>query len=247
MPEGPSIKILKEKLEPFIGRKITAANGYAKGFDAVILKNQTITDIKTWGKHLLICFHDFSVRIHMGLFGSYKINDRGKRNAALHMQFGGDEINFYISNVKLIEQPLDEVYDWSADVLNPKFSIKKAGEKLKAKPRLMICDALLDQNIFAGSGNIVKNEVLFRTKVHPENTIADIPPRKLTQLIKEAVNFCEDFYKWRKKNELTKHLDVYEKNMCPRNHIPLHKADLGKTKRHSYFCNKCQVLYKESD
>ncbi len=243
MPEGPSIKILKENLLPFNGRKITGANGYAKSFDPLVLKNQTIAGIKTWGKHLLICFHDFAIRIHMGLFGSCKINDHGKRNASLHLQFEDEEVNFYICNVKLIKEPLDEVYDWSADLMNPAFDGKKAFNRLREKPHTLICDALLNQDIFAGSGNIVKNEVLFRVKVHPESTTAAIPTRKLNQLINEAVKFCNDFYNWRKEGTLTKHLQAHEQKTCPRNHIPLQKADLGKTKRHCYYCNKCQVLY----
>lgn len=245
MPEGPSIKILKEKLQPFKNEKILGAKGYAKGFDAHILKNQTITDIKSWGKHLLICFDDFAIRVHMGLFGSYKINDHGKRNASLHMGFKDDgEVNFYISNVKLIVEPLDNIYDWTADLMNPKFDPKRAKEKLLAKPEVMICDALLNQDIFAGSGNIVKNEVLFRAKLHPLNKVGNIPSRKLTQLIKEAVKFCDDFYEWRKVSKLDEHLQAYEQKECPRNHIPLHKGDLGKTKRHTYYCDKCQILYK---
>ena len=243
MPEGPTIIILKEKLQPFINKKIIEAEGYAKGFDPLVLKNQTITDIKSWGKHLLICFDDFAIRIHMGLFGSYKINERGKRNASLAMYFADAEVNFYISNVKLITEPLDEVYDWSADLMNPQFDAKKALKKMQAKPNLMICDALLDQNIFAGSGNIVKNEVLFRSKLQPENIIGHIPTRKLNQVIKEAVLFCDDFYKWRKAGELRKHLQAHEQYECPRNHVPLIKADLGKTKRHCYYCPLCQVKY----
>lgn len=243
MPEGPTIVILKEQLRPFVGRRVILADGYAKGFDASVLLHCTITDIKSWGKQLLICFADFTVRVHMGLFGSYKINEHGKRNASLHMQFQDGEVNFYISNVKLIQQPLDEVYDWAADVMNPHFDIKKAREKLMQKPETLICDALLNQDIFAGSGNIVKNEVLFISKIHPESKIGAIPPRKLTQLIKDTVKFCDDFYQWKKSYTLLKHLQVYEKETCPRNHIPIHKADLGKTKRHTYFCPKCQVRY----
>jgi endonuclease-8 len=49
---------------------------------------------------------------------------------------------------------------------------------------------------------------------------------------------------WLVKGELSKHFEAYEQNMCPRDHIPFHKADLGKTKRHTYFCNKCEVLYE---
>lgn len=244
MPEGPTIQILKEKLQPFKGKKIVAAEGYAKGFAPVMLNYQTITDIKSWGKQLIICFPDFAIRLHMGLFGSYKINDRGKRNASLHIKFMEGEVNFYITSVKLVEKPLNEVYDWAADIMNPKFDPKKARERLLEKPKTMICDALLNQDIFAGSGNIVKNEVLYRVKVHPESQTGNIPTRKLNQLIKETVNFCADFYQWKKENTLIRHLEAYEKETCPRNHIPFHKADLGKTKRHTYFCPVCQVLYK---
>ncbi|HRO68823.1 MAG TPA: hypothetical protein PK951_00545 [Chitinophagaceae bacterium] len=42
----------------------------------------------------------------------------------------------------------------------------------------MVCDALLDQEIFSGVGNIIKNEVLYRIRVHPESLIGDIPLKK---------------------------------------------------------------------
>ncbi len=54
----------------------------------------------------------------------------------------------------MIEQPLDELYDWSADVMNKSWSEKKALDKLKAMPDTLVCDAILDQHIFSGAGNI---------------------------------------------------------------------------------------------
>lgn len=244
MPEGPTIRILRERLEPFIGRRILAADGYAQGLDPIILKNQVISDVKSFGKNLLICFHDFTVRVHMGLFGSYQINSHGKRNASLGMHFSGDEeVNFYISRVWVIEQPVDKLFDWSADLLSPHFSIRNARTRLLKMPEAMICDALLDQDIFAGSGNIIKNEVLFRVRVHPESRIGKIPPRKLTELIKQTRQYSFDFLEWKKAGVLSKNFKVYEQEECPRNHIPLHKADLGKTKRHTYWCEVCQRLF----
>jgi endonuclease-8 len=243
MPEGPSIIILKKALKPFKGRRITAAKGYAKGIDADMLIGKTITGFKSWGKHLLITFKGFTVRVHMGLFGSYQVNSHGKRNASLHMQFGDEEVNFYISNIKVIEGPLDKVYDWRADIMSKKWDAAKAIEKLQAKPQQMICDALLDQTIFAGSGNIIKNESLFRARIHPESPCGKIPAPKLKDLLTEVVSFSADFLKWRKQGVLNKHLQAYEQHNCPRNHIPFHKTDTGKTKRHSYYCDKCQELY----
>lgn len=243
MPEGPSILILKEKLLPFKDKKVLDANGYAKGFDAELLIGKTLKDIKTWGKHTLLCFPKFTVRVHMMLFGSYKINERGKKNASLHMRFANGEVNFYIAAVKLIEEPLDEVYEWSADIMSKAWDADKTLAKLKAKPKMMICDALLDQKLFAGSGNIIKNEALYRAKLHPESLIGEIPDKKLKELIDKVVDFSFDFLKWRSAGVLTKHLEAYEKDICPRNYIPFQQKDTGKTKRHSYFCNKCQKLF----
>ncbi|MCC8425586.1 DNA-formamidopyrimidine glycosylase family protein [Mucilaginibacter sp. UR6-11] len=243
MPEGPSILILKEKLLPFKGKKVIDANGYAKGFDADMLIGKTLKDIKTWGKHTLLCFPKFTVRVHLMLFGSYYINDRPKKNASLHMQFANGEVNFSISSIKLIEEPLDDLYDWSADIMSRKWDDDKALAKLKAKPKMMICDALLDQKIFSGSGNIIKNESLFRAHLHPESVIGEIPDAKLKDLITEVVKFSGEFLKYRKAGTLIKHLEAYEKDICPRNLIPFHKTDTGKTKRHSYYCEKCQELF----
>jgi len=105
-------------------------------------------------------------------------------------------------------------------------------------------DALLDQDIFAGVGNIIKNEVLFRIRIHPESQVGALPPRKLTELIKEARNYSFDFLKWKKAFELRKHWLAHAKSECPRDHIPFVKVKhLGKLKRRAFFCPKCQKLY----
>ena len=113
----------------------------------------------------------------------------------------------------------------------------------RAQPDQLVCDALLDQNIFAGVGNIIKNEVLFRIKVHPENIIQSLPPRKLTELINEARNYSFDFLKWKKAFVLKKHWLIHTKKTCPRCSIPVIKKYLGKTNRRTFYCENCQVLY----
>jgi hypothetical protein len=46
MPEGPSLVILKEELQPFKGRKIIEADGYSK-IDKSVFINKKVTDFKT--------------------------------------------------------------------------------------------------------------------------------------------------------------------------------------------------------
>ncbi|WP_240609393.1 DNA-formamidopyrimidine glycosylase family protein [Flavipsychrobacter stenotrophus] len=110
MPEGPSIIILKELLLPFKNRKVMAASGYAK-IDIKNLLNKKITDIKSWGKHTLICFNGFTIRIHLMMFGSYRINEeKEKANPTLRLEFSkGERINFYTCAVKILEEPLDDI------------------------------------------------------------------------------------------------------------------------------------------
>src|SRR6187200_346499 len=72
VPEGPSIVILKEEVQPFVGRIVTRASGTA-ALDFKRIKGAKVLAFRSWGKHFLIEFPSFAVRIHFLLFGSYAI------------------------------------------------------------------------------------------------------------------------------------------------------------------------------
>ena len=205
MPEGPSIIILKEAISIFKGKKVLHASGIAK-IDFAKIKNKKIIDCKSWGKHTLICFDGFFIRIHLLMFGSYRVDETKDGKLKLHLTFKKGELNFYSCSVQLIEKNVDEVYDWTADAMNEKWNAKKAAKKLKEIPDTLITDALLDQNIFSGVGNIIKNEVLFRTRIHPKNKVGKLPPKKRNELINQSVEYAFDFLKWKKENVLKKTL-----------------------------------------
>jgi endonuclease VIII len=242
MPEGPSLVIAREQMLPFKGKKISAVTGNSK-IEKERLVNKKLVDIRTWGKHLLLCFDGFTIRIHFLMFGTYYINATKDAVPRLSMKFSKGEINLYTCAVKMIEEPLDEIYDWSADVLSDEWDPKAARKKLKSMPEVLVTDALLDQNIFSGVGNIIKNEVLYRIKVHPKTKTGALPPRKLTELINEARNYSFDFLKWKKEYTLKKHWLAHTKKTCQRDGDKILKEYLGTTNRRTFFCNSCQVLY----
>lgn len=244
MPEGPSIVILREAIEELglKGKVIRHVEGNSK-IDKDRLIGQKVTDFRSWGKHFLICFQDFTIRIHFLLFGSYLINERKKTAPRLSILFDKDELNFYTSSVQLIDQPADDIYDWSADIMSKSWKPAAALKKLNEKPKMLACDALLDQDIFAGSGNIIKNEVLFRIRMHPKSVIGQIPDAKLKEMVKETRNYAFDFLAWKKEFTLKKHWLAHTKKTCPRCNIPFHKEYLGRTNRRSYFCENCQQLF----
>lgn len=242
MPEGPSIVILREEVQQFTGQKVISVSGNAH-IDISRLKDKTVIAFKTWGKHFLICFDSFTVKIHMLMFGTYRINERKVSKPRLSLVFKNGELNFYTCSVKILEGDVNSHYDWSVDVMNENWNPKKAQLSIERFPEKMICDVILDQEIFSGVGNIIKNEVLYRCYVHPESIVEKIPPHIISQLIAECSIYSFEFLYWKKKFELKQHWEAYTKSTCERCNLPFEKKQTGARKRRSFFCTNCQQLY----
>ena len=236
--------IAKEALDQFKGKKIIEASGYGK-IDKKLITGKTVKEVKTWGKHLIIVLgKKLAIRVHFMLFGSYKINEPpGKANPKLTLTFREGELNFYVSQIVLIEDDLDNVYDWSADIMSKTWSQANARDKVLAKPKMFLCDVLMDQHIFSGVGNIIKNEVMYSAKLHPENLVADIPKTKINFLVKEVARYSFDFLKWKRAGTLLKHCKVYKQEYCAVCGGEVTVKDGGKTKRRNYYCEHDQVKY----
>lgn len=245
MPEGPSIVILREEASAFAGRVIRRTEGNAK-IDMVRLREKRIRALSSYGKQLLIDFDNFAIRIHLLMFGTYRIDGRKQAVPRLSLGFDHGELNFYSCSVRLIEGKLDDLYDWRHDVMSDAWNSALARKQLRAKPDMLVCDALLDQDIFAGVGNIIKNEVLYRIGVHPLSSVGALPVRKLRELVEQARVYAFELLDWKKAGVLRQHWLVHNGARCPRHDIPLHRAHLGKFHRRSFYCELCQRLYARS-
>jgi endonuclease VIII len=240
--EGPSLIIIREDLAPFIGKKITEFETTST-IDLDKLKGSKLVRVLTFGKLLLLDFRRVTIRIHFLMFGSYRINERKDRQPRLQLHFGSSEVNFYSCAVSALEESPEDLYDWSIDVMSEEWNPKKVRRKLKARGDLNVGDALLDQEIFAGVGNIIKNEVLYRTRIHPYSIIGALPPRKLTSLINEARVYSQEFYELRKIYQLSKHWQIYKKKVCKRCDLPVLLEHTGANPRRTFYCANCQLAY----
>jgi endonuclease-8 len=243
MPEGPSIVILREEAAHFAGHTILRAEGNAK-IDMQRLPGQGVRSIRSFGKQTLIELAGFAIRVHLLMFGSYRIDERKDTAPRLSLGFDNGELNFYSCSVRLLEGDLDELYDWRSDVMSDQWDPALARARLRKMPDTLVCDALLDQNLFAGVGNIIKNEVLYRIRVHPLSTVGALSPRKLGELVTHARLYSFEFLAWKRAFVLRKHWLVHNRGRCPRHDIPLVRAYLGKTNRRSFYCELCQKLYR---
>ena len=248
--EGPSLFLAAELLAPFIRRVIIAVEGNTK-IGKERLNEKTILDIFSWGKHLVFQFDDFALRVHFMLYGSFEATLKDKKitgdypkknvNPRLSLIFEKDKIIIYNSSLKYLETPhAMNLYDFSIDIMSTEWDSDKALKKVKNYPEDEIADVLLDQTIFSGVGNIIKNEVLFLIKIKPTTLIKDIPNSLLKKIIKTTQKFSFQFYEWRKQFILKKNCKIYRKSTCPLCMGKLCRKKTGKRKRISFFCLNCQ-------
>lgn len=242
MPEGPSIAILREEASIFVGQIVRRAQGNAK-IAMERIEGQRVADLRSFGKQTLIQFDGFYVRVHLLMFGSYLIDERKDIQPRLGLSFANGELNFYNCSVKLLEGDIDAQYDWRIDIMSDQWDEKLVRKKFRATPEVLVCDALLDQDVFAGVGNIIKNEVLYLCKVHPLSRVGDLPARKANEVVAQAREYSFRFLDWKKAHVLRKHWLVHNQSQCPLHHIPLSRGYLGQRKRRSFYCERCQRLY----
>lgn len=132
--------------------------------------------------------------------------------------------------------------------LSPEFTAKNLKQTL-ANRKLPIKQALLDQKVIAGLGNIYVCEILYRAKIHPlrgVNTLTDAEYKKIIthtrQVLSEAIlkggTSISDFRRIDDKTgEFQKFLRVYQKCQCPKGHA-VERIVIGG--RGTFFCPRCQ-------
>ena len=243
--EGPALTLLKEEAQAFIGQKITEAGGGSK-FDKQPLIDQRLNKLQSCGKHFLMVLDDCTIRIHYLMFGNYYLNSHHPEKEpklSLHFANGSEWNNYNCAVAILPETDMTKLYDFSTDIMDETWDEDKAKAKLKQHPHMQVCDALMNQEIFAGVGNVIKNEALFRIKVHPKTELENLPAKKVDELLTEAHNYSYDFYRWRKEGTLRKKYCVHRRKYCPNCHSILAKEFTGELNRSSFYCTHCQLLY----
>ena len=89
-----------------------------------------------------------------------------------------------------------ELQDIGPEPLEKNFDFKKFKEMLRKRPSWKIKQALMDQSMIAGIGNIYSDEMLWLSGIHPESRVTKIPDitlKKLFPAMKEVLKKGIDF------------------------------------------------------
>jgi endonuclease VIII len=200
MPEGDTIHRAANALDRALrGRVVTRFESVYPHLMRVDeddpLAGRTILGVSARGKHLLIRFSgNLTLRTHMRMHGSWHIYRPGERwlrperNARIILETA--EIFAVAFSVPVAEMiPTDresrapELKRLGPDLLSESFDRDEARRRLEQQMDASIADALLNQSVLAGIGNVYKSEVLFLAGVDPRTPVSLLSSSRLDELI----------------------------------------------------------------
>ncbi|XP_026186328.1 endonuclease 8-like 3 isoform X2 [Mastacembelus armatus] len=259
MVEGPGCTLNGEKIRSKVkkgqklietrGSLITSTKNNSEGVSFHSFCGCQYTGVETLGKELFMYFGPKAFRVHFGMNGSMRINPAERKERmgfipVLEIHLTNDIVCFFDSTVEIrltedCEQRVRAME--SLDVCSSKFSFSRSGETVRSQSSRMLCDVLLDQAVMPGVGNIIKNEALFDSGLHPAVKVQQLTDEQIHHLVKMTRDFSLLFYKCRKSGSaLYKHYKVYKRSQCGQCFHVITVCRLGDNGRMTYFCERCQ-------
>jgi endonuclease-8 len=255
--EGDTILRAARRIEAAIGgRQVEVSTPNRRGAAAGIqrLDGKTLERVSARGKHLLLEFGDVSLHSHLGMSGSWHVYPRGaawrkparaawavlKGESSEAVQFGGPTLRLLRADALRRDPTLSRL---GPDVLAPDFDPRVVARSLRAQPHRALGDALLDQTLVAGVGNIFKCEACFRARLDPWRPIADLSDEQLDRVVDAAHNLMQDAV------EHGRHANaVYRRagQPCPTCGTRLLARGQGDANRTTYWCSRCQSSSSDS-
>ncbi|XP_038653520.1 endonuclease 8-like 2 [Scyliorhinus canicula] len=127
----------------------------------------------------------------------------------------------------------------TSDILCPGFDRNVAMQALQLPQP--ICYTLLNQHFFSGLGNIIKNEVLYLSAIHPMCLGSLLSAEKRQILLHHVIQFSDQWLDNKMKGKGLKY-HIYQRAQCPKGHS-VERAELGPAQclqRATWWCPVCQ-------
>lgn len=253
MAEGDTILRAKQRLaDALVGQAIAVAAPNPRGRAAGIerLDGRTLVGIDAHGKHLLFDFGDLVLHSHLGMSGGWHVYDRrarwrrprssawavlgGERQDAV--QFGGPTLRILAASRIAIDPQLARL---GPDILAEDLGLDAVVSAFRAADQTRtLGDALLDQRLTAGVGNIFKSESCFAAGVDPWRPLADVSDEELRAVLLAARAQMLAAVRTGDRHRFA----VYEhRGPCSRCGGVVHHRGQGDANRTTWWCERCQV------
>ena len=243
MPEGDALHRAAARLQPLVGRRVEAESPHPQGLAtgvARIVDGRVLESVEAVGKHLLLRFEGgVVVRSHLRMRGRWRVvpRDSPRRGRPwLVLRGGAWEAQQWNGPVlSLDRRPIDRL---GPDLLAADTRVEDIVRRLRlADQGRLLGEALLDQRLVAGIGNMWLAETLWHVRVSPWRRLGEVGDEELAAALRLAQERMRASAAGARARRA-----VHRRagRGCPRCGTPIRSRGLGETNRTAYWCPTCQ-------
>lgn len=261
MPEGDTIHKIANWLAPRLEGRCPEAVTLPGRRESGRFDGRCVAGVRVIGKHLFIDFdNDEALRSHLGMYGSWHFYRTGetwkkpqrqasviiKSEDVIYVCFNAKEVEVVAApsvRRRIIDTRLGP--DLIGEPVEPDYLARRARELLE--PDELLMDALLDQRVASGIGNVYKSETLFIERIAPRARLADVSDERLCDCFDTAgrllrANLGGGKRVTRFEGDGAGRLWVYGRNGKPCHECarPVRSKRMGRHHRSTYWCEACQ-------
>jgi endonuclease VIII len=243
MPEGDSLHRAARKLQVLVGERVGVEAPHPRAAAQRVaerLDGRKLLGVEAVGKNLLLSFEGGLVlRSHLRMTGRWQVVKEGARRVGspwLVLRGGGHEAVLW--NGPVLELSARGALRLGPDILADPADLDRMVANLRREhPSRELGDALLDQRLVAGIGNIWKAESLWQAQVSPWRHLGDVTDSELRRVLGEAARLMRASLEQRSDGRA-----VYRRTgrPCPRCATPIRSRGQGDDNRTAYWCPGCQ-------
>jgi endonuclease-8 len=243
MPEGDSLHRAARKLQVLVGERVGVETPHPRAAVSRVaerLDGRKLLGVEAIGKNLLLSFEGGLVlRSHLRMSGRWQLVKAGTRRVGspwLVLRGGGHEAVLW--NGPVLELSARGVLRLGPDILADPPDLDRVVANLRGEhPTRELGDALLDQHLVAGIGNVWKAESLWHAQLSPWRRLGDVADEELRSVLGEAARLMRASLEQRNDGRA-----VYRRagRPCPRCATSIRSRGQGDDNRTAYWCPGCQ-------
>jgi endonuclease VIII len=193
MPEGDSLHRAARKLQVLAGQRVEVETPHPRAAGkrlAERLDGLRLETVEAVGKNLLLRFEGGLVlRSHLRMSGRWRVEPRGaRRSGRPWLVLRGVAHEAVLWNGPVLELVRDDgARRLGPDILDEPPDVQGMLDRLRAASQeRQVGDALLDQRLVAGIGNVWKAESLWEARVSPWRSLAEVADAELVAVLEAA-------------------------------------------------------------
>jgi endonuclease VIII len=243
MPEGDALHRAARRLQPLVGQRVEAESPHPRGAVTGVaerLDGLRLEGVEAVGKNLMLRFEGGVVlRSHLRMRGRWFVRPRGSPVPGRPwLVLRGERLQAVQVNGPVLELHQRAVRRLGPDILAPGLDLDAVVARVRREhPGREVGDALLDQRLVAGIGNMWKAEALWRAQVSPWRPLGEVADDDLRRVLTEAARMMRASVEGVRGSRA-----VYRKagRPCPRCGEAIRSRGQGDGNRIAYWCPSCQ-------